>query len=733
MRYLYGSSLIALVFLACSPKGEAPLGAQHPSVSISRPEAQAIMAELDELPILASSYQVLKDATDLALGQSMDVPQPGEAGGYAHERHKQNYRDMKNAGYLFTLTGDVRYAEFIKQMLDRYAELYPTLGLHPLAHKQAAGRLFHQILNENVWLLNTAQAYDCIYTWLTPEDRARYEEKIFRPMVNLISVDHAREFDRIHNHGMWSTAAVGMIGLVMGDDELVERALKGTTKDGTGGFLAQVEHLFSPDGYYMEGAYYVRYAMRPLLFFAEALERTRPDVRIYEFKDQIIKKAFYSAVQMTYPNGAFIPINDASRSMNIQAPGILYGTAVILDRYGYDQNLLGLARIQEAVYLNGSGLKLAEAYTRTGSVSEPTWSSVEFRDGDDGEQGGFGILRTKQGRDQTLLAMKYGVHGMGHGHFDQLSFVYYDQGSDVVNDYGFSRWINIETKYGGRYLPENDSYAKQTVAHNTLVVDGESQNGFDRSEADQVHGNRHYFHASDPDIQVMSATANDQYAGVAMQRTMLLIKDSRLPYPVAVDVYRVRSARRHQYDLPLHYDGQIMNTTFDYSVFTQGMATVGKQFGYQHLWQEATATLQEDGSFTWLDGHRYYSYLMDITGRNEIIFGRIGAGDPHFNLRSEPVLIRRVTGKDMVFASVIEPHGFFDEATETSSNAYPELQTIDVMGHSDEATVLELGGKNNIKWVIMLNNGPADTQQQHQVEFNGTTYTWTGNYRVDIN
>ena len=67
--------------------------------------------------------------------------------------------------------------------------------------------------------------------------------------------------------------------------------------------------------------------------------------------------------------------------------------------------------------------------------------------------------------------MKYGVHGQGHGHFDKLHFIFFDAGNEVVPDYGFSRWINIEPKYGGRYFPENDSYAKQTIAHNTVVVD----------------------------------------------------------------------------------------------------------------------------------------------------------------------------------------------------------------------------------------------------------------------
>ncbi len=726
--------ITGLIFLLLSCSAETGVKeSAYPRLSLSSTEATAIASNLNKLPILNESYQDLKNGTDKAIISDIDVPLPGESGGYAHERHKQNYRDMKNAGYMYTFTGEVAYAEFIKKMLDAYADLYPTLGPHPLSKKQKPGRLFHQVLNENVWLLNTAQAYDCIYEWLSPADREKYEKNIFMPMVTLISVDYPEEFDRIHNHGMWSTAAVGMIGLVMENNDLVNRALFGTENNGTGGYLAQVEGLFSPDGYYMEGAYYVRYAMRPLLFFAEALERSKPEFKIFEFKDQIIKKAFYSAVQMTYPNGAFIPINDASLSMDILAPGILFGTSVIFDRYGFDKNLLGLAKIQGAVYPNGSGLKLAQAYSEAAEVIEPTWSSIEFVDGDDGKQGGFGILRTGEGKDQTVLAMKYGVHGLGHGHFDKLHFMYFDQGSDVVPDYGFARWINIETKYGGRYLPENNTYAKQTIAHNTLVVDGKTQNYMKRKAAEKMHADRHYFEVDNPDIQVVSAKANGYYDGIDMQRTMFLINDERLDFPVVVDVYRVDADDTHEYDMPIHFHGQIMNTNFKYSTQTKVRKPLGKGHGYEHIWKTAEATVSKDASVTWLDGSRYYSYLTDVTGKSKMIFGMTGANDPNFNLRNEPVLMRRVKGEDMVFASVLEPHGYFNEARETSVGVHPDLQEITVLGHSNKATVLEITGKNDLTWTIMINNAEADTEQEHSVEFSGVKYTWQGNYKVSLN
>ena len=64
--------------------------------------------------------------------------------------------------------------------------------------------------------------------------------------------------------------------------------------------------------------------------------------------------------------------------------------------------------------------------------------------------------------------------GMEHGHYDKLSLMVYDQGRELLPDYGAARFLNIEQKDGGRYLPETKTYARQTIAHNTVVVDEKS-------------------------------------------------------------------------------------------------------------------------------------------------------------------------------------------------------------------------------------------------------------------
>ncbi|MXW33560.1 MAG: alginate lyase family protein [Rhodothermaceae bacterium] len=721
---------LLLVLLVCT----APVTAwgQHAGIFISQEEALAIREAQGQYPLLDEAIALAKGTMETAFANPMEVPNPGEAGGYEHERHKQNYREMRYAGLLYSITGEDKYAAFVRDMLEMYAILYPTLGPHPLAHHQKPGKLFHQTLNEEVWLVHTSIAYDCVYDWLSEEERTRFESNIFRPMADWFLVRNKAEFDRIHNHGTWAVAAVGMIAYVLGDLSLVEKSLHGSDLDGKGGFLAQLDLLFSPDGYYMEGPYYIRYALMPFFYFAEAVERMQPEVGIYEYRDQILKKAYYSAVQTSFPDGVFPPINDASLTMDVAAPEVILANSLAYDRYGMDEDLQGVAKVQGRVSLNGSGLALARDFESSESDPLIAWPSVEFSDGSDGLSGGLGILRMGQDTDQSMLLMKYGVHGGGHGHFDKLHFIFFDQDRQVIRDYGFGRWINVEPKFGGRYLPENNSYAMQTVAHNTVVVDGVSQNMGDEDAAESMSAKRHFFESENPPAIAMSAHADTYYDGVDMQRTMLLVNDETLPYPVVVDLFRLRSDVVHQYDYPLHYSGQYITSNLQLETNTDALEPLGDDHGYQHIWQTAHAQRDSTIQYTWLDGNRYYSLISSAWPGTEVYLGRTGANDPNFNLQSHPLLILRRQADTHLFASVIEPHGYFNEARERSVQARPRITGVEVVGHSDVASVIRINGQDGLHWQIIVSNLSEEITEQQEVVFGDQSFQWTGRYHVDF-
>lgn len=329
-----------------------------------------------------------------------------------------------------------------------------------------------------------------------------------------------------------------------------------------------------------------------------------------------------------------------------------------------------------------------------------------------------------------MLLMKYGVHGEGHGHFDKLHFSFFDAGREVVPDYGFSRWINIEPKFGGRYLPENDTYAMQTIAHNTVVVDERSQNNGDEKVDERAWPERHFFEGGSPTVQAMSARTDRHYAGVAMQRTMLLVRDARLPYPVVVDLFRLGSGTMHTYDWPMHFRGQLIASNVKYEAATRALEPLGTAFGYEHLWREASGRTDSLVQVTWLDGGRYYSVTSSASPGTQLVFARTGAGDPNFNLIAEPMLLLRRRAADHLFASVIEPHGFFSEPQERSEQARPRIRDVRVLASTAQGSVVEIVGEGGVQWTVMVTNEAASTTAVHRLSAAGQTWEWTGNIAV---
>jgi hypothetical protein len=476
----------------------------------------------------------------------------------------------------------------------------------------------------------------------------------------------------------------------------------------------------------MEGPYYIRYALMPFFHFAEAVQRRQPALGIYAYRDSILKKGLYSAVETAYPNGVFAPINDASRTMGLGAPEVVLAVDLTWQRYGANDNLLGAAAIQDGVVLNGAGLSVARALAARPTAPALGFRSVEFTDGFDGTRGGLGILRSGAGRDATMLLMKYGVHGQGHGHFDKLHFTFFDGGREVIPDYGFSRWINVEPKFGGRYLPENDSYAMQSIAHNTVVVDTATQNAGNEKADEAVWGERHFFDARDSRVQAMSARADRFYPGVGMQRTMLLVRDARLPYPVVVDLFRLTSGPAHTYDYPIHFRGQLVASSVKYDASVTRQEPLGTRDGYQHIWREASGHSDSAMSVTWLDGNRYYTATSSGSPGTELILGRTGANDPSFNLISEPLFVLRRRAADHLFATVIEPHGYFNEAEERSLQARPRIRAVKVLESSAIGSAVEVKGEGGLTWTVLVSNGPASTTARHRLG----AYEWTGNVEV---
>ncbi|MDR6981546.1 hypothetical protein J2X32_000154 [Rheinheimera pacifica] len=700
----------------------------HPNLVLTEADIVEMRTAINTPSLFTRTFEKTRDRIDRQLTVKIDVPLPKDAGGgYTHERHKKNAQLMYDAAIVFQLTNQARYANYVRDMLLEYAELYPTLPQHPMRRSSNVGKLFWQGLNEAVWLVYTIQAYDLIYNALSVDERHTIEQGIIRPVARFLSVESPQTFNKVHNHGTWATAAVGMTGYVLSEPEWVEMALLDLNKSGKGGFLRQLQVLFSPQGYYNEGPYYQRYALLPFVTFAKAIQMNQPELDIFGYRDAVLLKAIDTTIQLSY-NGLFFPLNDALKDKGIDTIELVTGVAMAYALTG-DSSLLDIAQRQNTILLTGDGLKVARDLGNS-KATPYRFNSVAYGDGPAGNEGALVVMRSAPPKPAALV-FKATAQGLGHGHFDKLNWQFYDAGAEIVTDYGAARFLNVEAKNGGRYLDENETWAKQTVAHNTLVVNEQSHFNGNTATGNKHHPTVHFF-AKNAHGSIASASIDTAYENASFTRTiaLLTLPDSNLP--LVVDILTAQAQSNKQFDLPVHYNGQLIETNFARDTALQQMQALGKANGYQHLWLAATGKPDAElAKITWLnDNGRFYT-LNTLNRTNlQVLFTQLGANDPNNNLRNERAFILRSNGsREQHFVSVLEPHGEYNPSQEFTLDANSKLLAMHTTSIKN-IEIIDLQFIDQRRFLLAYRTDKVEDTTNSQFTLNGKRYSFSGRFAL---
>lgn len=705
---------------------------KHPIAFTTASDIALVKKSIPTNPLLKQSFDEIKTAVDAVVGKDIDVPVPKDAGGgYTHDKHKDNYNLMFNSGMLYQLTGDVKYAKLVKDLFFKYAVLNPTLKNHPEATSASPGRIFWQALNDANWLVYAGLAFDLIHDYLTPAERAQIAAGAFKPEVDYFTKDITSWFDLIHNHAVWACAGVGIVGIATDNEEYVQMALYGSKKDGKAGLTAHLDGLFSPNGYYNEGPYYTRYAVLPFFLFANAVNHAKPEIKIFERRNKILKQALEGALEQTNLDGGFYSYNDALKEKTFVSNEVVVALNIAWDVYGANAAYLPVAKAQGRVTLSKGGLGVSQALLQNKNIAPYyPYKSVVFTDGADGKMGGVSVMRTGKDKNLTSLIFKYSSHGLSHGHYDKLNINLYDNGNEILQDYGASRFINIEQKWGGRYLPETKSYTQQSIAHNTVTVDETSHFNGIEAVSEKYHPVPLYQVVGNMPVQASAALDTNAYKDVQMHRGVYLITLPGATKPLLVDFFRTISNNTHQYDLPFNYIGNVISTNFKYTTHSNNLQTLGNKNGYQHIWKEASANVKMPlAQFTFLNNQTFYTISSYVKDSAQLFFTRTGANDPNFNLRREPSYITRTRAKNMFAINVIELHGNFNPISEITTNSYATvtsvLPVIDTEAYS--GAQITIAGK---QLLVFQSNKIFDSKTTHQLVVGGVTYSWVGPFAV---
>ena len=519
----------------------------------------------------------------------------------AHNSLSNATRDL---GLAYALTGDRRYAEKAREILLGYAGVYLDYPMHNV-HGEAGGGACHvgaQPLSEATWLIPIVQGFDCVWDTLSEDDRAAIADGVLLPAAELVR-SYATS---IHNLPCWENSAYGMVGITLGNDDLAAGAINGEF-----GFRNQVEQGVDDDGMWYEGAwgyhYYTMSALEPLAVAAE-------HIGIDLYSDRYLSM-FTAPVRMMGPTGLLPAFNDSGRASAVgagrarlyenaashwEAPelGVVLGTG---NRSGYQALLYGPD-------------ELPAGTTSLASTIFPAAGVAMLRS--EADERPSGLI---PGVPANSLALDYGPHGSGHGHPDKLGFEMHVLGRLFAADAG-------SVKYGN---PAHKGWYKQTLSHNTVVVDGESQRA---TEGELL------FHAFGDEASLVGVESDAAYDGVVLRRVMALLPGGWLDITLAL------SADEHRYDWTLHGRGDLAP-----EAQMTDLDVAPGEGAYEWATDWRTAGEVADFAGEWAIDEDLTLHVAHTVAPEAEIFTAIGRGNP--SSARDPFIMSRANATDAAWGT----------------------------------------------------------------------------------
>ena len=389
-------------------------------------------------------------------------------------------------------------------------------------------------MNYTIWTLSALDAYDILYADLTAAERSRVDTCFERYLAAVRKSDDywiAHEpGGRLNNHYAWHKLGLGIIGVFYGKPELVERALRGPK-----GVEPMLAEGFKDDGLWLEGSIHYQFAeTAPLVILAQILENTHYPENLFGYhapNGHGLKQAYDALIPLLFPDRTLPTLGDCygRRAHIAESP---------------DWEIL-FRQFREPAY----AWLISDRRTRTpqalfsGVIDLPSGQPPAEQSKVWPEMG-YVTLRSNagskywSGRGWSLFASFSGQPV--HEHADKLSLILYADGHLWLPD--------LEAKPSAEHAFSSitqNQLNRETVCHNTLLVDGRSQRlagqrldlleftnapGLQRTTIGDLHGRL--------------------YEGVRQLRT-LIVSDGWV-----MDFFQAASAAPHDFAWLTHVDGE---------------------------------------------------------------------------------------------------------------------------------------------------------------------------------
>jgi len=389
-------------------------------------------------------------------------------------------------------------------------------------------------MNYTVWSVAALDAYDILYTGFTAPERARLDGFFERYTAAVRkSDDYWIEHEpggRLNNHYAWHKLGLGMIGVFYDRPDLVERALRGPK-----GVETMLADGFRDDGLWLEGSIPYQFAeTTPLVLLAQVLANAHYPKDLFSYRSPngySLKRAYDAVIPLLFPDRTLPTIGDcyARRTHLGESP---------------DWEILCL-QFHEPAY----AWLIADCPARTpqalfnGNIdlpdeTPPAQSTKLWR------QMGYIALRSNEGTNYwsgkgwSVFATFSGQPV--HEHADKLSLILY------ADDH---LWLpDIEAKTSAEHAFSSVTQAqlnRQTLCHNTLLVDGHSQR-FPGQRLDLLE----FTNAPGMKRATFGDLQGRLYEGVHQLRTLIVTEG------YVLDFFQATSATPHEFAWLTHADAE---------------------------------------------------------------------------------------------------------------------------------------------------------------------------------
>jgi hypothetical protein len=422
-------------------------------------------------------------------------------------------------GLIYQIDRDMDCAHKAAEILMKYADRYPES--EPEA---ASGGMMDNWVDEAAWIIPLAQAYDLIYhsKALSPEAKEAVEGVLLRPAAQgLLQAESAG------SAASWRLSAAGVIGCAVKDAQLLGEAVDR--------FAEQVTDELGDDGLWPEPVHASQFSvLSAFVHLAEACSRLGIDLYGHEpVPGKNLKSMFTAPLRLAYPSFQLPAIGDGKYGSTL--PLSLYEVAnrrwddplfkwVLKTGYGFARQPVNeFQRVNRGLYTRTSLYAFLFGRDLPGRVQLPRLQSHVHRD--------VGVCCLRSGCG-TVVTFNCGP-AISQGHRDRLGITLFGSDGALVCDYGsVGRGSSVS------------SYSSSTAAHNTVMVDGQSQQR--TSDQELVS-----FSPGDY-LQVAAATTFEANPDVEHKRRVVLADD------VIVVQDWLEGDNDHTYDWLLRCEGRLV-------------------------------------------------------------------------------------------------------------------------------------------------------------------------------